>query len=146
MHLNTERMWALDSNEVNFHLGFQSVYSLYLSGLWKGHDSSCPACLVILHDPERQATLLCFVTYTVGWELLQIWGCIGTATQGGRCPWARFQRKEKWWDMPLDEDVSLRGEGVTTSRLVVKRVSSGKGSKFNLRLSLNPLYWSRASW
>lgn len=98
--------------------------------------SNGPSCLVVL---QRKNILLCFVIH---------WGgncCRFGAVKGSPSmmedvsePVSR-ERKNRGTGF-LDEDVSLRREGVTTSRLVVTMIFSGKGSKLNLRFSQNPLH------
>jgi len=56
-----------------------------------------------------------------------------------KVPLSQILERGKWRDVVLGEDVSLRSEWVTTSRLVLGRVFSREGGKFSLRWSLNPL-------
>lgn len=119
MHAFEHRLCVLGTNKLNFLLGFIYMCSLCPMVSGKVMMSSGPSCLVIL---QRQTALLCFVTYTVWRQQLQIGTVRGRSSKEEGVSEPDSREREKWWDMFLDEDVSLRRQGVTTSRLVVTTV------------------------
>lgn len=143
MHLNTGWICVLDTNKVGLHLSFTCVYSLYPMLPGEVTRSSAPSCLIFL-DPQVQ-TALCSAVLHSGVGTLADLRLYGEDHPRRKMPLSHVLERGKWWDVVLGEDISLRSEWVTTSRLVLGRVFSGEGGRFSLRWSLNPLCWSRAS-
>lgn len=99
--------------------------------------SSVPSCFLIFLDPQVQTALWCAVLHH-GMGTVADLELYGEDHPRRKVPLGQILERGKWWDVALDEDMSLRSEWVTTSKLVLGRVFSGEGGRCSLRWSLKP--------